>query len=166
MALLAGATVIATYKLGRRAFPPEHSREMAAWSALLLALSPLFFAQSTMPEEIAQASSHAYQQPGAAAVAIRSSATTEDLAGASFAGMHESYLTQATDPGWTPVFPLVSGIVLEIGGQLSHGAIVAREYAIPAVVNVQGALHSIKDGQTIVVDGTTGRVYLDEVETV
>jgi hypothetical protein len=48
MALLAGATVIATYELGRRAFPPEHSREMAAWSALLLALSPLFFAQSTM----------------------------------------------------------------------------------------------------------------------
>ncbi|MFL5654107.1 MAG: PEP-utilizing enzyme [Ktedonobacteraceae bacterium] len=75
-------------------------------------------------------------------------------------------VTQATDPGWTPVFPLVSGIVLEIGGQLSHGAIVAREYAIPAVVNVQGALRSIKDGQTIVVDGTTGRVYLDEVETV
>jgi pyruvate,water dikinase len=74
-------------------------------------------------------------------------------------------VTQATDPGWTPVFPLVSGIVLEIGGQLSHGAIVAREYAIPAVVNVQGALHSIKDGQTIVVDGTTGRVYLDEVST-
>src|SRR2546425_4784326 len=50
------------------------------------------FAQSAIPEEIAQASSHAYQQLGAAAVAIRSSATTEDMAGASFAGMHESYL--------------------------------------------------------------------------
>lgn len=72
-------------------------------------------------------------------------------------------VTQATDPGWTPVFPLVSGIVLEIGGQLSHGAIVAREYAVPAVVNVQGAMRSIQDGQMITVDGTHGRVYLDEV---
>jgi rifampicin phosphotransferase len=69
-------------------------------------------------------------------------------------------VTQATDPGWTPVFPLVSGIVLEIGGQLSHGAIVAREYAVPAVVNVQGAMRCIQDGQMITVDGTHGRVYI------
>ena len=71
-------------------------------------------------------------------------------------------VTQATDPGWTPVFPLVSGIVLEIGGQLSHGAIVAREYGIPAVVNVQGAMQTIQNGQMITVDGTNGRIYLDE----
>lgn len=71
-------------------------------------------------------------------------------------------VTQAADPGWTAVFPLVSGIVLEIGGQLSHGAIIAREYAIPAVINVQGALQRIRDGQTITVDGTSGRVYLDD----
>lgn len=70
-------------------------------------------------------------------------------------------VTQGTDPGWTPVFPLVSGLVLEIGGQLSHGAIVAREYGIPAVINVPGALHFIQDGQTIEVDGSSGRVYLD-----
>jgi rifampicin phosphotransferase len=57
---------------------------------------------------------------------------------------------------------LVSGIVLEIGGQLSHGAIIAREYAVPAVVNVQGAMLQIKDGQTIEVDGTKGLVYLDQ----
>jgi len=72
-------------------------------------------------------------------------------------------VTQATDPGWTAVFPLVSGIVLEIGRQLSHGAIIAREYAIPAVINVQGAMQRIREGQTITVDGTSGRVYLDEV---
>jgi phosphohistidine swiveling domain-containing protein len=70
-------------------------------------------------------------------------------------------VTRATDPGWTPVFPLVSGIVLEIGGQLSHGAIVAREYAIPAVINVPGAMHSIQDGQMIEIDGTTGEVFLE-----
>ncbi len=72
-------------------------------------------------------------------------------------------VTSATDPGWTPVFPLVSGLVLEIGGQLSHGAIIAREYGVPAVINVSGAMQSIRDGQVIVVDGTHGRVYLDEV---
>jgi pyruvate,water dikinase len=73
----------------------------------------------------------------------------------------EILVTQATDPGWTPVFPLVSGLVLEIGGQLSHGAIVAREYGIPAVVNVVGATRRIADEQTIVVDGTHGRVSLN-----
>jgi pyruvate,water dikinase len=69
-------------------------------------------------------------------------------------------VTQATDPGWTPVFPLVSGIILEIGGQLSHGAIIAREYAIPAVVNVPGAMRMIHDGQIITIDGTNGYIYL------
>ena len=73
----------------------------------------------------------------------------------------EILVTQATDPGWTPVFPLVSGLVLEIGGQLSHGAIVAREYGIPAVLNVQGAMRRIQDGQVITVDGDTGRVFID-----
>jgi pyruvate,water dikinase len=69
-------------------------------------------------------------------------------------------VTTATDPGWTPVFPLVSGIVLEIGGQLSHGAIIAREYGIPAVVNVPRAMSLIQDGQTIEVDGSKGLVIL------
>jgi rifampicin phosphotransferase len=69
-------------------------------------------------------------------------------------------VTTATDPGWTPVFPLVSGIVLEIGGQLSHGAIIAREYGIPALVNVPGAMHLIHDGQLIEVDGSKGVIIL------
>ena len=73
----------------------------------------------------------------------------------------EILVTQSTDPGWTPVFPLVSGIIMEIGGQLSHGAIIAREYGIPAIVNVPGAMRQIKDGQYIELDGTTGTIYLD-----
>jgi len=77
----------------------------------------------------------------------------------------EILVTQATDPGWTPIFPLVSGLVLEIGGQLSHGAIVAREYGIPAVLNVQGAMRRIRDGQVITVDGNTGKVFMDESAT-
>jgi rifampicin phosphotransferase len=69
-------------------------------------------------------------------------------------------VTTATDPGWTPIFPLVSGLVLEIGGQLSHGAIVAREYGIPVVVNVRGATRLIADGQMIEIDGSKGLVTL------
>lgn len=69
-------------------------------------------------------------------------------------------VTRATDPGWTPVFSVIGGLVLEIGGQLSHGAIVAREYGLPAVVNVPGATQRIADGQRIRVDGAAGRVYL------
>ncbi len=72
----------------------------------------------------------------------------------------EILVTRATDPGWTPVFSLVSGVVLEVGGPLSHGAIVAREYGLPAAVNVSGALQRIRDGQTITLDGAIGRVFL------
>lgn len=73
----------------------------------------------------------------------------------------EILITRATDPGWTPVFPLIGGLVLEVGGQLSHGAIVAREYGVPAVVNVNDALRRIKNGQTITIDGTKGLVSLE-----
>jgi phosphoenolpyruvate-protein kinase (PTS system EI component) len=59
------------------------------------------------------------------------------------------------------VGPLVDGLVLEIGGQLSHGAIVAREYGIPAVVNAADATLRIRDGQLLLVDGTSGRVYIE-----
>ena len=69
-------------------------------------------------------------------------------------------VTRATDPGWTPVFSVIGGLVLEVGGQLSHGAIVAREYGLPAVVNVAGATGRIADGETITVDGRRGRVKL------
>ena len=77
----------------------------------------------------------------------------------------EILVTQGTDPGWTPLFPLVSGLVLETGGLLSHGAIIAREYGIPAVINVPGALGIIKDGQMIEIDGASGRVYLEMSES-
>jgi len=73
-------------------------------------------------------------------------------------------VTRATDPGWTPVFSVIGGLVLEIGGQLSHGAIVAREYGLPAVVNVPGATQRIADGQQIRVDGTGGRVTISGVK--
>jgi len=65
-----------------------------------------------------------------------------------------------TDVGWAPLLPGIGGIVAETGGQLSHTSIIAREYAIPAVVSVRKARHFIKDGQPLTVDGYSGRVYL------
>ncbi len=64
----------------------------------------------------------------------------------------------STDPGWTPLFLRASGIVMETGGFLSHGAIVAREYGIPAVANIPGILNALQDGDAVTVDGSTGQV--------
>jgi rifampicin phosphotransferase len=66
----------------------------------------------------------------------------------------------STDPGWTPLFLTASGLVMEMGGPNSHGATVAREYGIPAVVGVPDATTRITDGQTITVNGSAGVVEL------
>jgi rifampicin phosphotransferase len=67
-----------------------------------------------------------------------------------------------TDPGWTPYFVNAAGIVMDQGGLLSHGSIVAREFGIPCVVNVGPATQIIQTGRIIRVDGNTGTVYLTE----
>ena len=64
----------------------------------------------------------------------------------------------STDPGWTPLFLRASAIVMETGGYLSHGAVVAREFGIPAVVNVRDAMIQIRDGNRLQVDGDKGVV--------
>ncbi len=69
-------------------------------------------------------------------------------------------VTRQTDPGWAPVFFLVSGLVMERGGMLSHGAIIAREYGIPTVVGVHEATGKIKSGQRVSIDGDTGYVRI------
>jgi rifampicin phosphotransferase len=63
-----------------------------------------------------------------------------------------------TDPAWTPLFPIAAGVVTEVGGLMTHGAVVAREYGIPAVVGVDGATEAIKDGALVRVNGTQGYV--------
>ncbi|HSK24651.1 MAG TPA: rifamycin-inactivating phosphotransferase [Egicoccus sp.] len=69
-------------------------------------------------------------------------------------------VTPYTDPSWTPVFLSISGLVTEVGGQMTHGAVIAREYGLPAVVGVEGATRLIRDGQRIRVHGTDGYVEL------
>jgi phosphohistidine swiveling domain-containing protein len=72
----------------------------------------------------------------------------------------EILVAPSTDPGWTPLFLTAGGLVMEMGGANSHGAVVAREYGIPAVVGVFGATQRITTGQRIQVDGTSGVVDL------
>lgn len=67
----------------------------------------------------------------------------------------------STDPGWTPLFLRAGALVTETGGFISHGAIVAREYGIPAVVNVPGVLSALPDGRRTTVDGNAGRVLYE-----
>jgi len=74
----------------------------------------------------------------------------------------EILVAPSTDPGWTPLFLTAGGLVMEMGGMMSHGAVVAREYGIPAVVGVAGATERITTGQLLTVDGSAGAVSLEE----
>jgi pyruvate,water dikinase len=67
-------------------------------------------------------------------------------------------VTSFTDPGWTPLFVSIKGLITEVGGLMTHGAVIAREYGLPAVVGVENATERIKDGQRIRVNGTEGYV--------
>jgi pyruvate,water dikinase len=75
-------------------------------------------------------------------------------------GAQDILVIPFADTSWTQLFCGIGGVVAETGGQLSHSAIVAREYALPAVVNVKNATRLIHEGQRIVVDGNHGRVML------
>ena len=71
-------------------------------------------------------------------------------------------ICKSTTPPWTPLFATIGGLVTDAGGILSHGAIVAREYGLPAVMATKRATTSITDGAILVVDGTTGIVQIEE----
>ncbi|HEX6552105.1 MAG TPA: PEP/pyruvate-binding domain-containing protein [Ktedonobacteraceae bacterium] len=73
----------------------------------------------------------------------------------------EILVALSTDPGWTPLFLTAAGLVMEMGGMMSHGAVVAREYGIPAVVGVPAATERITTGQQITIDGATGTISID-----
>jgi phosphohistidine swiveling domain-containing protein len=70
----------------------------------------------------------------------------------------EILVAPSTDPGWTPLFMTAGALVMEMGGVISHGAVVAREYGIPAVVGVPDATTRLHTGQTVTVDGAAGTV--------
>ena len=69
-------------------------------------------------------------------------------------------VTAYTDPSWTPVFVAITGLVTEVGGLMTHGAVIAREYGLPAVVGVEHATRLIRDGQRIRVNGSDGYIEI------
>ena len=72
----------------------------------------------------------------------------------------EILVCPGTDPAWTPLFLSAGGLVMEVGGMMTHGSVVAREYGIPAVVGVHAATSRLKTGQRIRVDGSTGKIII------
>jgi pyruvate,water dikinase len=74
----------------------------------------------------------------------------------------EILVCPGTDPAWTPLFMAAGGLITEVGGMMTHGSVVAREYGLPAVVGVHQATLKLKNGQKIRVDGTTGRIVILE----
>ncbi|WP_435592921.1 aminotransferase class III-fold pyridoxal phosphate-dependent enzyme [Nocardia sp. bgisy118] len=74
-------------------------------------------------------------------------------------------VTRFTDPGWTPALGLVAAVVTEVGGMLSHAAVIGREYGIPAVLNVAGATTAVRSGQRIRVDGSAGVISVLDTAT-
>jgi pyruvate,water dikinase len=74
----------------------------------------------------------------------------------------EILVCPGTDPAWTPLFMTAGGLITEVGGMMTHGSVVAREYGIPAVVGVHQATTRLKDGQRIRIDGTAGKIVVLE----
>jgi pyruvate,water dikinase len=72
----------------------------------------------------------------------------------------EILVCPGTDPSWTPLFLTAGGLILETGGMMTHGAVVAREYGIPAIVGVDQATTRLQNGQLILLDGSTGTIQL------
>jgi len=96
--------------------------------------------------------------PGSSGIVTGTARIIVKLSDAGRLGPGEILVTPTTSPPWTPLFATAGGVVTDTGGPLSHCAIVAREYGIPAVVGAATASTSIKDGQTIEVNGDTGEV--------
>ena len=69
-------------------------------------------------------------------------------------------VTAYTDPSWTPLFVAIAGLVTEVGGLMTHGSVIAREYGVPAVVGVERATRLIRDGDRIRVHGAEGYVEI------
>ena len=72
---------------------------------------------------------------------------------------------RCSDIGWSPYFPILAGVITELGGLISHGAVVAREYGLPCLVGAEAATELFRDGETLCLDATRGVVFRLDQET-
>ncbi|MGB9303181.1 MAG: NAD-dependent epimerase/dehydratase family protein [Mycobacterium sp.] len=151
-------------------YPPPDSKDLVvrrrAERVRLAALDyPVHFSQPWTPDQHIEVTDGAVVEGLAASrgtargrVRIMSHADDEFEPG-------EVLVAHVTDTGWTPFFGCAAAIVTNVGGPMSHAAIVAREFGVPAVVNTQTATQRLKDGQLVEVDGTAGTVrIIDETQ--
>ena len=80
-------------------------------------------------------------------------------------GDGEILVAARTDPGWVPLYPSASGLLIERGSLLSHSAIMAREHGLPAIVNIPNLIAQVEDGMTVEMDATAGTVRIIDDET-
>jgi pyruvate,water dikinase len=127
----------------------------------------VILSDGTQPDAISPAGTEPAQLTGtpASAGAVTGIARVIDDPVGAHLEPGEILVAPSTDPGWTPLFLTAGGLVMEMGGANSHGAVVAREYGIPAVVGVAGATMRITTGQRITVDGAAGTVSLPDPVT-
>ena len=154
-AALAGADLCVVVRERRAAYAQELTRRH---------VPRLLLSDGTEPEAEAQAEGADDAMRGTPASPGRVTASARVILDPTGARLEpgEILVAPSTDPGWTPLFLTASGLVMEMGGPMSHGAVVAREYGIPAVVGVPGATERIRTGQCITIDGSAGTVAIDE----
>jgi pyruvate,water dikinase len=151
----------------------ELSRELASarivtrqreWHAARLKPSPRFLRRGYLADEQSKAASLPSRQlrglPASPGTARGRARVVLDVAELTSVAEGEVLVTRQTDPGWTPVFARLAGLVLETGGVLAHGASLCREYGLPCVTAVEGATSSIRDGDIIAISGSEGTVEL------
>lgn len=132
------------------------------WEQTLMSQAPKFL-KGYVPfsDEVAAGEGDAVSgvaaSPGVATARARVIYRLEELPGVRDG---EILVTRQTDPGWTPVFAKIKGLVLETGSVLAHGTSLCREYGLPCVTAVEGATRRIPDGAEIRIDGSTGQVVL------
>jgi pyruvate,water dikinase len=156
------ADVAALVEPRRKAQAAFHAQQPP--DRLVLAAGAQWQPESSTPADATGAAGRAQRLAGHAACggsATGAAAVVLDVAHADRVQAGQILVTRQTDPGWATVFFLVRGLVIERGGMLSHGAIIAREYGIPAVVGVPQATQLIRDGEHVRVDGDHGVVELN-----
>jgi pyruvate,water dikinase len=129
--------------------------------------APPFYMRAGLPVEVTAEDEHATILTGVTASSGRvhgRARVCKSLEEASGIEKGDILVAAATDPGWTPVFSILGGVVIETGGALAHATLVSREYGIPCVTYVARATERIRDGEMITVDGNAGKVILDRDE--
>ncbi|HEX5369412.1 MAG TPA: PEP-utilizing enzyme [Dehalococcoidia bacterium] len=149
-----------------RATLAERRASLAAWRSVApppVLGAPLPESDEPLPEGLHASEVRVLRGIGASAGSYRGRARViETLAQAATLEPGDILVARATTPAWTPFFGIVSALVINVGGALSHASVVAREFGLPAVVGTIKGTAVIRDGATLTVDGTNGLVLIEE----